>query len=129
MKAYELTYLITSSLAPKEAEEYHNKIKEIIEKEGATLGKEQAPAKKTLAYPIEKKEEGYLACVDFELAKENTKSLLKKLDKETNTLRHLLLEKEAVQETEGRKPSTKKKSLKPEKTKLKEIDQKIDEIL
>jgi len=129
MKAYELTYLTTSSLSLKEAEEYHKKIREIIEKEGGALGKEQSPGKKALAYPIKKEEEGYFACIDFEIEKKNAVTLSEKLSKEANLLRHLLIEKETVQGTEERKPSTKKKSLKPEKTKLKEIDQKIDEIL
>ena len=129
MKSYELTYLIIPSLASTEAEEYHKKIKEDIKKEGGAVGKEQIPAKKTLAYPINKNTEGYLASLDIEIDKEKVSLLKEKLDKEEEILRHLLIEKEAPQKTEERKVSRKKKSLKPEKTKLKEIDDKIDEIL
>ncbi len=129
MKVYELTYLIIPSLASKEAEEYHKKIKEIIEKEGGVPGKEQLPSKKNLAYLIKNCSEGYLACVDFEIDKESVKKLTEKINKESQILRYLLLEKEAIKQNERKKTSRKKKSLKPEKTKLKEIDEKIDEML
>lgn len=132
MKTYELTYLATPSLTEEEAQEYHGKIKKIIEKEKGVLGKEQEPLKKDLAYPIKKESKSYLACVDFESTEESANKVSKEIKKEKNVLRHIIARKEfskVNEKQEERKRKRKSKSLKPEKTKLKEIDKKIDEIL
>ncbi len=131
MKAYEITYLIAPSLTAEEAEKYHEKIKGIISKANGVLGKEQSPSKRVLAYPIKKNAEGYLASADFESSEDSIKEISKKLKKEKDLLRYLLIKKEINKTSEKKERSAQKKgkSLKPEKAKLKEIDEKIDEIL
>lgn len=129
MNSYEITYLIIPSLTAKEAEDYHKKIKEAIEKTGGVLGKEQIPTRRELAYPVEKNTEGYLASIDFDINKEKVVQVKEKIKEEKDVLRYLLIEKQSLKKLEERRPPRKKKSLKPEKARLKEIDEKIDEIL
>ncbi len=129
MKSYEITYLIPPSLTAQEAVDYHAKIKKTVEKNNGVLGNEQIPSKKKLAYPIGKETEGYLTSIDFEIDKKNLKDLEKEVEKESNVMRHILIEKQATKKEEEQKPARKRRSLKPEKASLRDIDAKIDEIL
>ncbi len=148
MKPYELSYLIEPSFTEKEAADYHESIKKSIEKEGGVLGSEQPPTQKNLAYAIDRKDKAYLSSVDFEAEKENISKIKEKMEKEDNVLRYLLITKQTLkekvkrerrkeeapqeeenkEEVEEKKPK-KKKSLKPEKAKLDEIGDKIEEML
>ncbi len=128
MKPYEITYLIDSSLTAEEAESFHEDIKKTVKENKGVPGSEQKPTRKTLAYPINKKTEGYLASVDFEAGAKEVTEIRKKVEKEKNILRYLIIEKQIAKKEEKERPS-KKKTLKPEKAKLKEIDDKINEIL
>ncbi len=147
MKPYEITYLIVPSLTIEEASEYHERMKNVIEEAGGTPGKEQVPSKKSLAYPVEKNPEAYLASLDFEAREEDIKKISEKLKKEKNMLRYLLVKKEVPKKAEEKKGDSqekkKGKSLKPEKAekekseesektdkaKLDDLDEKIDEML
>ncbi len=127
MKPYEITYLIVSSLTTVEASILHEDIKKSIKENKGVLGNEQNPTRKTLAYPINKETEGYLASVDFETEKENIKKIKEKVGKEKNIFRYLVIGKQVSKRFEKERPS--RRTLKPEKVKLQEIDDKIDEIL
>ncbi len=129
MRSYELNYLITPSLTEEEAISYHEKIKEAIKKEGGMIEKEHMPIKKKLAYDIDKKSEAYLTAVDFGITEEKIKKIKEKIGDESNILRTLLIKKEVGRKDEDEEPKRKRRSLKPEKAKLKEIDAKIDEML
>ncbi len=132
-KTYELTYLITPSLTQEDATAFHEKIKSIIKKD-CQEDKEQFPKKIALAYQIEEVDEAYLACIDFQTTSDKINDLQKNLKKEKSIIRFLLVEKPKEKiiiprERTKDKPVQKKRSLKPEKTKLQELDKKIDEIL
>ncbi len=127
MKSYEITYLIVPDLTAEEAAEYHEGIKKIIAKIKGIPGSEQTPTRKTLAYPIKKKTEAYLTSLDFEAESTSVQELKKLIAKEKNILRHLIISKK-VSKDDDEAPK-KRRSLKPEKAKLKELDDKIDEIV
>ncbi len=130
MKAYEIAYLATPTFTAEEVAGFHEKIKEKISKTGGVLGKEQIPARKTLAYPVKNNTEAYLSSVDFEGKEEDAKKIYQNIKKEKNILRFLIIKRDIIKETEKKeKVPRKEKSLKPEKTRLEEIDEKIDEIL
>jgi len=145
MEPYEITYLILPSLTAEEAVGFHEDIKKIIGKENGVLGNEQSPVKKPLAYLVKQHGEGYLASLDFQAKKEDVKKIGEKIKKEKNIMRYLLVGKQvskkpekkrrtltdSTEEPEKEKPvkEKKKKSLKPAKAKLQEIDDKIDEML
>ncbi len=146
MNIYEITYLFDSSLSLEEAKSYQEKIKEMIKKAGGETDKEQSPSKKTLAYPIKKKEEAYLSCFDFKIEEEGIKKITSKIKEEEEILRYLLIKKPIFKNKEegiaGKRRSlkpqdkieieeepAKEKPAKPEKRKLSDIDEKIEEIL
>lgn len=126
---YELTYLIEPIMGKEDALSFHEKIKEMIKKEGGEPGHEQAPVLKKLAFEIEKHNEGYLASIDFQAPGEKANKIRKDTEQKQEVMRCLLIEKEISNKKEYRKERPKKKTLKPEKAKLKELDKKIDEIL
>jgi small subunit ribosomal protein S6 len=128
MKPYELTYLIIPSFTTQEASVFHEEIKKTISKNGGVLGSEQIPTRKTLAYPIKKSTEGYLSSIDFDASPEDAKKVAEEVKKEKNILRHILIGKQFGKKIDE-EPRRKRRSLKPEKAKLQEIDEKIDEIL
>ena len=128
MKPYELTYLIIPSFTSEEAGVFHEGIKKIISKNGGSLGSEQVPTRKTLAYPIKKSTEGYLSSIDFDAKPEDAKKVSEEIKKEKDILRHILIGKQFGKKIDE-EPRRKRKSLKPEKATLQEIDEKIDEIL
>ncbi len=128
MKPYEITYLIVPSLTPEEATAVHEGVKKEIQDNKGTLGSEQNPIKKTLAYPIDNNTEGYLASVDFVTDEESVGKIEERARKEKNFLRYILLGKRASKKSEEERPK-RRKTLKPEKARLQEIDDKIDEIL
>jgi len=113
IKLYQLHYLISSELSEKEIKEVQEKVISLFQNEGGVLVENEEPTKKTLAYPIEKKTEAFLASVSFRLTPDKIKSVEEGIKKEKRIIRYLLLTK---------KPHTKK-------VELKELDKKLEEIL
>ncbi len=128
MKSYEITYLTIPSLTTEEATSLHEEIKNSITKVGGSLKTDQTPTRKTLAYLVKNNSEGYLSSIDFDLDHEKIDNLVKKVERNENILRHLLLTKQ-IRKRDEEEPRRKRPSLKPEKAKLKELDDKIDEML
>ncbi len=129
MKLYELTFLVVPEFSQKEAESYHQEIKDIITKSGAEVKKDKEPTKQKLAYLVNKKAEGYLSSIDFVAEEKIQEKIDKKIKKEKNILRFLIIKKDERISKEERKSATKEKPNKPGKTKLSEIDAKIDEMI
>ncbi len=128
MKPYEITYLIVPDLTTEEAGEYHEGVKKLIAKIKGTPGSEQTPTKRVLAYSVKKNNEAYLASLDFEAESSAVQELKKLVEKEKKIIRHLIISKKVSKRDEEDQPK-KRRSLKPEKATLKEIDEKIDEIV
>ncbi len=138
---YELTYLITPELTDEEAEKLQKSLLEEIKTLGASIKKIEEPKRRELAYPIEKQNAAYLASLDFTSDKKCVISIKEKLDKSDKILRYLLITKKEMKEEEKKeriKPREKPKkeeepkrrsSKKSKKVKLKEIDDKIEDIL
>jgi ribosomal protein S6 len=148
MKEYELTYLATSSFTKEEAEDYHEKIKKEAGKICSLLGKEQLPIKKTLVYEINKEGEAYLACFNFNGEEDAVLKVEEKIKKEENIIRYIIVKKrkrvikterkrppkkeEVVEKKEKKETKTKKEVKKTpasKKTKISDIDEKIEEII
>ncbi|MEA2092457.1 MAG: 30S ribosomal protein S6 [Patescibacteria group bacterium] len=131
MKEYELTYLITSSFTKEEAESHHEKIKKGFSKKAKLLEKEQFPARKTLAYEINKEGEGYLASFGFSAEEEDVLILNNDLKKDDSIIRHIITKKRTRVIKQERKRGVKKEDKKtsaPKKIELSKIDEKIEEI-
>jgi len=120
MKHYELTYLSSADVSEK--------VSGFIKEESGILDKTLKPVQK---------EKGLLTVLSFHLSPEKLENLEKKLKAESQIIRYLLLVKKVAKEAPlkergvfplKRKTNTGLKS-ESKKVDLKEIDQKIEEIL
>jgi len=148
MQNYELLYIVSNQYTEDELSSIKDKVNSLLKKYSATLGYNEFLGKKKLAYPINKVNHGYYVVVEFELedgsvvAKINTDL---RLDKEV--LRAQIIAKPKITEKEieraikqrakaaeeavpsiDKKPITKKPEAK-KKVDMKQLDEKLDEIL
>lgn len=147
MNLYEIIYLISPELTNEDANQLNEKIAESLKALGATLYKIESPKKRNLAYQVNGFNEAYLASIDLDASAKKTKSIEEKLKEEEKVIRQIIISKDAL-EKEEKEPDVKelsqekeeekdknqeekknKKGPKEKKVKLKEIDEKIDEIL
>ncbi len=129
MKLYELAYIANPSLSSEEASALQESIIKIITKEEGTPGKTSSSHKRPLAYVVKKQNEAYFSSMEFSILEDKLSNLEKKIRKENNILRFLIIKKPAVKKIVFEARPEKKRSLKPEKAKLKEIDKKIEEMI
>lgn len=133
MKLYELNYIASSGLSEEELKNLSQRINGFIKEEAGEIKKAAEPSRKKLGYLIKKRGEGFLTVLNLSLPPERLKNLEKKLKAENQILRYLILTKKAKEEiVRPRRTSPGpaiKKEAKPKKVELKEIDQKIEEIL
>ena len=64
-KSYETTYIVNASLEDSQIESAINHVAEIIERNGGAITATNRWGRKRLAYPIEKKNNGYYVNVEF----------------------------------------------------------------
>jgi small subunit ribosomal protein S6 len=67
MRNYEIAYIADAELDPQGLEELEGKVKSWIEAAGGKPGKVDAWGKKKLAYPIQKKNEGFYTFIEAEM--------------------------------------------------------------
>jgi len=128
MRPYELTFLISQNLSEEEIRNLQEKIKNFIEDEGGVLVEIKSLGKKNRFYT--KTGGAYLSILNFNLEPEKLENLEKKLKSESQILRYLLSKKVMKMVTPLPKISlTPVKKNKKAKIKLKEIEEKLEEIL
>ena len=93
MNPYELLLIITPDYDESEAEALTNQVKGIIEK-GGTLLKVDSWGKKRLAYPIQKRSEGYYVLYIFESASSFVAELNQSLRVIETILRYMVVQYE-----------------------------------
>lgn len=140
MRYYELTLLISPNLSEEELKLFQEKIRNFIQEEGGVLIEVKNPVKRNLGYSIKnrfqpKTKTAYVATLNFDLAAEKLENLEKKLKSENQIIRYLILGKEVPRVIKPRLPkiplvpAPKVEKTKKEKVKLKEIEEKLEEIL
>lgn len=147
MKYYELTYLVSSETNEEDLKKLTEEIDSFIQKEEGVIAKSGNPSPETLAYPIKKQKTIFWISLEFCLNPEKIEGIKKKLRKETRILRFVLISKKGPEKqdvkTEANTDEIKineaeavtdqialPKEKKPEKkVELKEIGEKLDEIL
>lgn len=131
MKKYELATLVSSEFSDKEIGKIQEEIElAITENKGIVLDKKLDPVKRSLGYSIGKINNAYLASFYFNASPSDILDINKNLKENKRILRYVLVCKEKERREKKRKLinlQTEKKQ--PEKTDLKEIDKKIEEIL
>jgi ribosomal protein S6 len=146
MKQYELTYLTPQELTEEEGKNLQDKLAGVITAKSGTVTEFQKAYKRRLAYPVQKRDVAYVNTVIFQLEPKDLETLNKELKEEAKILRSLTiihkpsmrkeptrvrLRRVAAAAENAKKEETEKAPAKKEKPKaeLKEIEEKLDEIL
>src|SRR3989344_586833 len=104
-KLYELSYFISPDITDEEALTYSQKIKDMLDVREGEVGKEEAPFKRKLAYPIKHKKQGYFGWIHFLTAPGTIKELGKKFTFDPMILRHLIITVDKKQLAQMKKPA------------------------
>ncbi len=91
LKMYELTYILTSVLTSEQTAEVVTRINELIEGAGGTIVEVDEWGIRKLAYPIEKKRNGYYVNLYFEGPGTMISRVERALTIDDNVLRSLIL--------------------------------------
>ncbi len=94
MKKYEVMFIINPALEDEKREAAIEKVKAVITAEGE-IEKVDAWGMRKLAYPIEKKNEGYYVVIEFSASPELPKELDRRLRISDDVMRHIIVCKEA----------------------------------
>lgn len=132
-KQYELVLILSPQTEGEDLDNAKKEIEEIVKKFEGTIEFKQIE-KKDLAYPINKQGQGIYIISLLTIIPDNVNNLSKELKINKKVLRHLISSMPITKKTK-KKPASKKAlkrkmEMKPkEKTDLKEIDQKLDDII
>ena len=154
MKTYELTYIISPEITSEEATARAREIESAVQSKEGTILSQSNPIAKSLAYPIEKRASGFVCTIEFQMESEKVPELEEAISKDGNIVRHMVIIKEPLMAKKERRSRTKpvpalevKKKVeeaieeekpvhtpKPStetrgKVELKDIEQKLDELL
>lgn len=157
MKTYDLTYIISPETNSEEVEAFAKEIGSFVESKGGTIAKQTIPTAKTLAYQIKKHASGFVGSIEFQLEPEFITEVKKMVEEDKRVNRHMIVIK--YQEKARKQRRTKNKDVdafiaepKPEakevttekseesvetpkekkddkKVELKDIEQKLEELL
>ena len=89
MTNYEVMFIIDPTLEDEKKEATIEAVKEIIASEGE-VGKVDVWGMRKLAYPIQKKTEGYYVVIEFKAQPSLPKELDRRLKISDNVMRHLI---------------------------------------
>ena len=90
MRKYEMLVILDAAAESDQAGEI-TQIEELIKRLGGSVSKTDAWGKRTLAYPIRKKSEGYYVLFNFELEPAQTFELRRVLGLRANVYRQLVI--------------------------------------
>jgi len=97
MNRYEIMYIIAAALDDERRETVMDTVKGIIE-DGGEVIKTDVIGLKKLAYPIQKKNEGFYVLVTFNAPVELPKELDRRLRISDDVVRHLIINKDEDKE-------------------------------
>ena len=90
MRKYEVTFIIDPTLEDEKKDATVETVQSIIAADGE-VEKVDVWGLKKLAYPIDKKEEGYYVVIDFKANPELPKELDRRLRISDNVIRHIIV--------------------------------------
>lgn len=94
MTNYEVMFIINPTLEEEKKEATVEKIKEIIAADGE-VSKVDVWGMRKLAYPIQKKNEGYYVVIEFSASPELPKELDRRMRILDDVMRHIIINKDA----------------------------------
>ncbi|MCX6765306.1 MAG: 30S ribosomal protein S6 [Candidatus Nealsonbacteria bacterium] len=149
MRIYEINYIIPGLSTEEEVKAISEKVIGYISESGGKVEKTAEPARKSLGFRISGQKDIYFTSVIFSMPQENIVEFENKIKGESNISRYNMLKRnkvgsDSLRESPRRRrkptepsdglsflktPGSKEEHTKPKKVELKEIDQKIEEIL
>lgn len=93
MNNYEVMFIIEAALEQEKKEAAVEMVKEIITA-GGEVGKVNVWGTRKLAYPIQKKNEGFYAVIEFKANPELPKELDRRLKISDSIIRHIIINKD-----------------------------------
>lgn len=93
MNKYEVMFILESTLEDDKKEAAIEMVKEVISADGE-VGKVDVWGMRKLAYPIQKKNEGYYVVIEFNGKPELPKELDRRLKISDSIIRHIIINKE-----------------------------------
>ena len=93
MKSYEILFVIANALDDEKKESTVEAVKSIIE-DGGEVTRVDVMGTRRLAYPINKKTEGYYVLVEFNAPAELPKELDRRLKISDDVIRHIIISKD-----------------------------------
>lgn len=98
MKNYEAVIILEPNVTPEKNQEDSQKVKDIIAKFGGSIQSEIKWGRRSMAYSIKKKREGYYLLLNFQANPEAVKPISQAFRLlETEVLRFMILQKDAPQ--------------------------------
>ncbi|MBR4020884.1 MAG: 30S ribosomal protein S6 [Firmicutes bacterium] len=94
MTNYEVMFVIEPALEEAAKEATIEKVKAVIEADGE-IAKVDVWGMRKLAYPINKKNEGYYVVIEFKASTELPKELDRRMRISDNVIRHIIINKDA----------------------------------
>lgn len=94
MAKYEVMFIINPTLEDAAKNVVVEKVQEIINADG-TVANVDVWGMKKLAYPIQKKNEGYYVVVEFDASTDLPKELDRRLKISDDVMRHIIINREA----------------------------------
>lgn len=151
MRIYEINYIISGSSSEDELSKIGEKISGFISENSGKIEKRSEPARKSLGFRMSGQKDIFFTSIIFSMPSENIVEFEKKVKAESSISRYNLLKRDKVESSSMREfpirrrrlietsslestlseasEDQKKETSKPKKVELKEIDQKIEEIL
>ena len=142
MPHYELLYLLPATYAEEELAPIKEKIKALIKHRGGQITAEDSLGKRKLAYPVKKFRQGYYLLNEFDIEPQALNALNNDLRLTNEVLRHTIVIKKPIRfnarkirrqklpvsalESQPTKPLAEPPE---DKTKLADLDRKLDELL
>ena len=93
MTEYEVMFIIATALEDDKKESTIEFVKEIISSSSGAVGKTDIWGNRKLAYPINKKNEGYYVVMEFEGSADLPKELDRRMKISDSIIRHLIINK------------------------------------
>ncbi len=95
MNNYEVLFVIDPTLEDDKKDAAVERVKEIISSENGTVGDVDVWGLRRLAYPIQKKSEGFYAVIQFQAEPTLPLELDRRLKISDDYMRHIIISKEA----------------------------------
>jgi ribosomal protein S6 len=132
MRNYDLTLIFSPLLSDEEANDLFQQFVSFVQEQGGILENQRLLGKRPLLAPVRNSKEGYLAIITFSLNEEKLPNLERKCKETKHIIRFFLIRQQKRTKKAKSIPTPEISAVllpkREEKTDLKDIDEKLEEI-